>query len=102
VRERDEPELRGLKQRRDALVVCLPPSDVPLQETEVDFARDPLACVLDRAVEHRRARGMTPANAGDQLEGPDGAPAAGCADPDRLRDARIRLRDALNLGGVPV
>ena len=100
VGDHDEPQLGGLQQVDDLLPVLPVHLDEPLEQALVDLDADPLARVLQRAVEDRRpavvGHGV---GVGRQLERDD---VAGCVGAVALRIGAVGLADHLELEQVRV
>ena len=98
VGDRHEPELGLLEQVPDPLIVGPPAIDVPVHQSAVDLAGDPLPRVLGGAVEDRgpTAVGLVACALG-QLDSEDVAPLNRVADVDELGDLRVAARDLAHL-----
>jgi hypothetical protein len=102
VGDRHEPELRLAQELLDLRVVRVPARDVPAEQADVDLTRDPLARMLQRAVEHG-GLGTVPLRSRvlRQLQRQD-LPALQCvADHLELGDRRVVRSDLVQLRPYP-
>ena len=93
-----EPQLVGLQEVLDLLVVGAPAVDEPVHQPPVDLGGDPLARVLRRAVQHGRPRAIRDApGALGQLQRDELATLVGLAEHLELDQLRVLLREAVQL-----
>ena len=98
VRHQDEPQLGALQETLDLLVVGPPAVDEVAQQAPVDLGADPLARVLRRRVEHRRARAVRHlARALRDLQRDQLATLVGPAEHLELDELRVLAREAVQL-----
>jgi hypothetical protein len=96
VRDDDEPQLGGLQQVLDRLVVPAPSVDEVVQQPPVDLRADPLAGVLGRAVENRRAAAVGDvAGRLSDLQREQFAPTVGTAEHFGFDQLRVISRDGV-------
>ena len=97
VHDRDEPQLGRLEHLLGRLVVAAE-VDVVVHQAAVDLRRDPLAGVLRRAEQHRRAAAVAlAAGALRDLQREDLAALQGRADLDQLGELRVLGRELVHL-----
>jgi hypothetical protein len=101
IRDDDEPQLGVLEQPLDRLVVRAPSVDEVVQQPPIDLGADPLAGVLGRAVENRRAAAVGDvAGRLSDLQREQFAPTVGVA--LRLDQLRLSLATACSSSRMPL